>query len=699
MDPFFGVAGPGATVPGPQLPWGFANPSPDTWPSESSGYRSGAPIRGFSQTHVSGTGGAGRYGNFRLSPVTGTPDLNDLDGWLASPASDERAEPGYYAVTLQKPAARAELTASRRGAYHRYTFGDAGDRGVLLEVTSRVDPPTPGVQVPERSSLVRTGPRTFEGSTRMYGGWGAGSYTLHVAVEADRRPTAARLFRGRRWLDGATATARRQRLGVLLKFRHDQRVQFKVGMSFVSRRQAQANMRRELNGGFDRVRGRAERLWEDALSAIQVDGGTPEQRRIFATALYHSSLMPHDLSGENVWWDSDAPHYEDYYALWDTFRTVHPLLTLIQPRRQAEMVESLVETYEHTGWMPDARVAGNNGMTQGGSNGDVVVADALTKHLGGVDYLSAYEAVRKNAEIHSDEPLIQGRELRDYKRLGYVPSYLPRSVSRTMEYAYDDFAIAQVARRYGTPHETKQYLSRARNWRNLWNPETHTVAPRDTDGAFAADVEPFRVFGGWDAPYYEGNALQYTTYVPHDAQTLISRLGGDGQAVAWLDRFFAMDEGRGYEPGNEPNLLAPFLYVHAGRPDRTAEHVRRLMRTAYRAERNGLPGNDDAGTLSAWYVWTAIGLYPNAGQPFYYIAAPVFTRSQIRLADDRIFTVSAPKASPENLYVTRARLSGTPLCRAWLTHDEVARGGTLELEMSAHPNDWGTCARPPSLGP
>jgi predicted alpha-1,2-mannosidase len=698
VDPLFGVAGAGHTVPGPQLPFGFANPSPDTWPSESSGYRDGAPIRGFSQTHVSGTGGAGRYGNFRLSPVRGTPDLEDLTSSLASPASEERSEPGYYTVWLRKPAARAELTASRRAAYHRYRFTSSDDAGVLLDVTSHVDPEMAGVQTPVRSSLTRTGARTFVGSTRMKGGWGVGGYTLYVAVETSERPTGVRIFRGSRWLPGSAAKAGRERLGALLEFGRRRPVEFKVGVSFVSRAKARSNMSGELEGGFEVVRKRARQRWQRALRAIDVTGGTAAQRRIFATALYHSSLMPHDVSGENVWWRSAAPHYEDYYTLWDTFRTVHPLLTLIQPRRQAQMVQSLVETYEHTGWMPDARIAGNNGLTQGGSNGDVLVADALAKRLAGIDYRAAYRALKKNAEVDSNRPLVQGRELRDYKRLGYLPTPLYGSASRTMEYAYNDFAVAQVARRYGTPGEARRLLARSRNWRNLWRTDTRTVAPRTADGEFAPGFEPLLPYHALGTPFYEGNALHYTTYVPHDARALIDRLGGDAAAVDWLDGFFRRDADHGYDPGNEPGLLAPFLYIHAGRADRTAERVRHIQRFSYRADRDALPGNDDSGALSAWYVWTAIGLYPNAGQPFYYVTTPLFARAHIRLARGRSFTVVARHTSARNAYVTGARLNDAPLCRAWLTHDEIAAGGKLELRVGPRPNGWGDCARPPSLG-
>jgi predicted alpha-1,2-mannosidase len=698
VDPLIGTHGDGATVPGPQVPFGFANPSPDTWPAITSGYEAGAPIRGFSQTHVSGTGGSGRYGNFRLSPVAGMPDLRDLDDWLASEFSEEEAAPGWYSVLLHEPMARAALTASRRVALHDYRFDGAAPHGLLLEVTSSVDPKTPEAQRPRRSWVRRTGPRRLEGAVRMERGWGTGDYKLFFALRTNRTPRSVRMFRGTRYRDADRLTGgRRRRLGALLGFGAAERVKVKVGLSFRSTRRAARNMRSEVRGfDMERARARAERRWANVLERIEVTGGSDEERRAFATALYHSHVMPHDLSGEDVWTDGRGPHYEDYFTLWDTFRTLHPLLTIIQPERQAEMVQSLVEIYRATGWMPDARVAGNNGLTQGGTNGDVVVADAFVKGLPGIDYRTAYRALRKNAEVDSRTHYKEGRQLTSYEALGYLTPDQRASVSRTMEYAHNDFAVAQVARRF-EPGRVQRYLDRSRNWRNVWDPRTRSVNLRGADGSFKADLDPNTVFHTWYDPLYEGSARQYTTHVPHDQAALIERLGGDAAAVGWLDELFEAGWG-GYDQSNEPSFLAAFLYIHAGRHDRTALRLRQILEHDYGAGRDGLPGNDDAGAMSSWYVWAATGLFPNAGQPYYYVGSPLFTSSRFRLGGGRSFTVSAPAASAENRYVTGATLNGSPLCRAFITHEELSAGGVLELQMGSEPNGWGDCERPPTLG-
>jgi predicted alpha-1,2-mannosidase len=710
VDPFVGADGGGNTVPGAAVPFGFANPSPDTLRHETSGYDSAQPIIGFSQTHVSGTGGGSKYGNFRITPQVGEIDLVDF----TSPKTDETAAPGYYAVTLTRPRVRVELTATRLVALHRYTFPATESAHLLLDVSSIVVAGGEARQHMLEGSARVTGPNRIEGTGKFTGGWNPAPYTLHFAAEFDRPFKAHGTWRGKTVLPfGQFASGEKQSVGVIVSFdaRQDRSVQLKIALSFISPEQARTNLRRETGARwFDEVRRVAEAAWEAALSKIFVEGGTASERRIFYTALYRSQYMPHDLTGENVWWESSEPHYEDYYCLWDTFRTLHPLLTLIQPRRQRDMVRSLVDTYRHTGWMPDARIAGANGLTQGGSNSDVLIADALVKGLKGIDYQKAYEAMLKNAEVESPRPVFEGREVEEYKRLGYLSLKHERSVSRTMEYAYNDFCVAQVAAALGRPADARKYLQRSKNWRNLWDEETKTVRPRHPDGRWMSPYSPTRIysldqprFTWWGAPYYEGSGYQYSTYVPHDAQGLIERLGGDAGFVNWLDKFFdkarvSAEEAEGlYTQGNEPDILAPYLYTHAGRPDRAQERVRHLLATEYREGRAGLPGNDDAGTMSSWYVWNAIGLYPNAGQPFYYIGSPLFRRSAIRVGDTRTFVIEAPEATASNKYVQSARLNGRPLARAWLSHEEVVRGGKLVLRMGDKPSQWAGLQRPPSM--
>ncbi len=692
VDPFIGVDEGGNTVPGAGLPFGFVRLSPDTLNPYTSGYRSGEDILGFSHTHVSGTGGASKYGNFLTTPVSGELRISDR----GSPAAEETASPGYYSVRLTRDDIRAELTATRLVGLHRYTFPPSRQAHVLIDVSSVIRPDggkRPWSQQPVESTVRLVGPNRVEGTGHWRGGWNPAPYTLHFAAEFDRPFLAAGTWNGETVERGAETQGKHAGAFVTFDTRRDRIVRLKLGVSFVSVASARASLERESPGwDFDAVRRRAEATWASALGKIRIDGGSDTQRKIFYTALYRSHFMPHDLTGENVWWDSDEPHYEDFYCLWDTFRTLHPLLTLIQPERQRDMVRSLIDTYVHTGWMPDARIAGANGMTQGGSNSDVLIADALVKGLTGIDYEKAYEAMVKNAEVDSPRPLQEGREVAEYKRIGYLSLKHARSASRTMEYAYNDFCLALVAKALGRLEDYRKYLERSKNWMNLWDPGSRSVRPRYSDGRWLEPFSPVHNYPDgnysyWDSPFYEGNGWQYSTYVPHDVRTLITLLGGEDDFVQWLDEFF--DTGI-YNQGNEPDILAPYLYIHAGRPDRTAERVRHLLAAEYHTGRDGLPGNDDAGTMSSWYVWGAIGLYPNAGQPYYYIGSPLFSRIRIELGGGKVFILEAPETSSVNQYVQSATLNGQPLRRAWLLHSEIAGGGRLVLRMGPQPSSWGT---------
>ena len=689
VDPFIGVDR-GATFPGAAAPFGFAVPSPDTAAPSSAGYRSGAPIVGFSQTHVSGVGGGGsKYGNFRITPLSGALRTADL----GSPAARERASPGLYSVLLTRDGIRAALTASRLAAVHRYTFAPRRPQHLVLDTTSVVE--VPGGQSPIAARTCVRGRRSVVGWARIGGGFNGGPYRLYFALRTNRRSRRAGTFAGNRLRRRAcTRTGRGRRSGAWLSFGRGRRtVVARIGLSFRSVGRARRNLARA--GGFAKTRRRTAARWASVLRRLRVQGGSASERRVFYTALYHSSLMPHDLRGENAWWRSKVPYYDGYYTLWDTFRTLHPLLLLVDPRRARDMTESLVDAYRHTGWFPDARVAGRNGVTQVGSNASVVIADAAVKGLRGVDYATAYRGLVKDAERDSPRPFRHGRTLRDYKRLGYLPLGQGPAASRTLEYAHNDFAVSQVASRLGRRRAAGRYRARSRNWAKLWDPETRSIRPRRSDGSFLSPYSPDERYPtgpgrSFTPPFFEGTSRQWSTFVPHDVPGLTQRLGGDTELVRWLDELF---DGDHYDPGNEPALLAPYLYHHAGRPDLTAHRVRRILASSYLPTRDGLPGEDDAGALSSWYVWSAIGLYPNAGQPFYYLGSPLFSRVRIDPAGRRRFVIERHGDGP---YVNRALLNGRALGRAWLTHREVARGGRLSLFMGHNPTGWGASPRPPS---
>jgi predicted alpha-1,2-mannosidase len=700
VDVFLGADDGGNTTPGAQVPFGFVVLQPDTERPNTSGYRTNERIVGFSHTHVSGTGGASKYGNFRVTPEIGVHEVP-----VPQTASQEVAWPGYYAVTTGRGerAIRTELSASRLVGFHRYTFPRTKDAFLVVNVSSAVVDWGGTPQRPLHCEAHADDASHMRGMCKFHGGWNPGDYTLFFAAVFNRPAQAIGGCSGSNLVpDGCTqkdvvTTQEWQPAWVWARFdtTNDPVLEMKVAVSFMGYEKAEQNLREASKWDFDRARSEAERQWSHDLAKIQVEGGTPEQRKIFYSSLYRVHVMPHDLSGENAWWNSTEPHYEDYYTLWDTFRTLHPLLTIIQPERQRDMVRSLVDTYRHTGWIPDARIAGNNGLTQGGSNGDVLIADAMVKGLKGIDYETAYEALLKDANTDSPDHIYFGREkMSVYQKLGYMPLEQERSGSRTMEYSYDDFAIAQLARALGKTEDVGEYTRRSLFWANLWDAGATSVRPRAANGKW---VEPFdrrKETVRWSDPFYEGTPWQYSTFVPHDVQGLINRLGGDEQFIKWLDDFF---NGGNYNPGNEPDLLAPWLCIHAGRPDRTEAVIRELVSKNYRTGRTGLPGNDDAGTMTSWYVWSAIGLYPNAGQDYYYIGSPLFTKTRIDLGAGRELVIEAPNTSDRNLYVQSVALNGKALSRAFLYHSELITGGKLVLEMGPKPSTWGTEERPYSV--
>jgi predicted alpha-1,2-mannosidase len=420
---------------------------------------------------------------------------------------------------------------------------------------------------------------------------------------------------------------------------------------------------------------------------------------MFYTAMYHALLMPSDRTGENPLWQSKDPYYDDYYAIWDTYRASNPLITLIDQHRQEDIIRSLINIYEHEGYMPDARSGNYNGLIQGGTNSDMLIADAWVKGLKNIDYNKAYTAMVKNAESEPKCPKKEGREgVNAYKTLGYVPFGISVAGSRTMEYANNDFAIATLAKGLGKMADYEKYLKRASNWQNLWRAVGNHGAngfiwPKKKDGSWEEDFDVFRR-GTFKGFLYEGDSWTYSLYVPQDVKKLIEMSGGNKAFVSRLDTFFT---NKYYDVNNEPGFLTPCLYTWAGRPDKTAETVNETRNTHYGIGRGGLPGNDDSGAMSGWYTMHAMGFYPNAGQDVYLISSPLFSTVQIHLAGGKIFTIKALNQSESNIYVQKATLNGKLLNKAWFRHQDIINGGMLELVMGNKPSAWGMNDPPPSI--
>lgn len=706
VDPFIGVDWGGNTFIGAALPFGMVKLGPDmeTFDDHRSGfgYSSYGYVLGFSHLHLSGA--QGKYGNILVTPVTGPLQLQDI----RSARSAEQNSVGYYAATLDRYKVRAELTSSRRVGMHRYTFPASDQAHIVLNVAHALDLGTGsesqrflGAEVHVRSATEVGGVARFEG------GWNKGGpYSVFYDLQLDT--PAARM---QTWTGETLGSARDVAvdhdtpIGVVLDFHTHagQVVQVKVGISFLSVDQARANIRSEIPAwNFAAVRHTAQQRWNAELGKLRLAGETDSQRRQLYTAMYHIMLMPTDRTGENPGWTSKEPYYDDYYAIWDTFRTSSPLLTLISPDRERDIVRSLIDIYRHTGYMPDARSGNANGRTQGGSNDDVVVADAFVKGLTGIDYNTALEAMIHDAEVPPANAQKEGRGgLKDYNRLGYVTTADERAGSRTVEYAYDDFAIAEVACGLGKTDEARLYNSRAHNYVNLWD-KSMTVQgfqgflrPRTPDGAWAAPYLTVR--GTWPDFMYEGDIWTYSLYAPQDMRQLIGMAGGDETFNQRLDFIFSRGH---FDVTNEPGFLLPVLYDYSGRPDKSADVVHLLLEKAFTDSRAGIPGNDDSGAMSSWLLFQTLGIYPVSGQDVYVISTPSIPDATLELGNGKALRILAHNldAAGINRYVQSATLNGVALQNAWFRHGQIKNGATLVFTMGNTPSPtWGRTVPPPSM--
>jgi predicted alpha-1,2-mannosidase len=705
VDPFIGVDWGGNTFVGATIPYGMVKVGPDmeTFEGRRSGfgYSSSGVILGFSHLHLSGA--QGKYGNILVAPTTGPIELKDIK----TPRTDEVNQIGYYAAKLTRYQVKAELTSSRRVGFHRYTFPASQQSHLTINVASALSLGTDWQAQKFLGAEVHiTSNREVQGVARFTGGWNrGGEYRVYYYMVLDTPAKATQTWTGNTLSSAADATVGADTpIGASFDFatKANQVIQAKVGISFISAEQAKQNVREEVPAwNFDAIHRASTALWNTELAKLNLSGETESQRRQLYTAMYHIMLMPTDRTGENPDWKSSEPYYDDYYCIWDTFRTSSPLLTLISPDRQRDIIRSLVDIYRHTGFMPDARSGNDNGRTQGGSNANVVVADAYIKGLKGIDYETAFAAMVHDAEVPPEDAQKEGRGgLKDYNEKGYVTLADERSGSRTVEYAYDDFAIAEVACGLNKRKEAALYASRAHNFENLWDKNMTVegfkgfLRPRNPDGSWAP---PYLVVRGtWPDFFYEGDIWTYSIYAPQDMHRLIEMAGGNEAFVHRLDWTFLR---RHFDVTNEPGFLVPFLYNYAGRPDKTADIVRLLLEKAFTDNRAGIPGNDDSGAMSSWLIFSTLGVFPVAGQDIYLIGTPSIPDAALSLSNGKKLHIIAKNLDKQGLnrYVQSATLNGIPLTTAWFRHGQIKDGANLVLTMGPAPSDWGRTTLPPSM--
>jgi predicted alpha-1,2-mannosidase len=705
VDPFIGVDWGGNTFVGTTIPYGMVKLGPDmeTFDGRRSGfgYSSNGVILGFSHLHLSGA--QGKYGNILVAPVTGALNVSDIK----TPRTNEVDQIGYYAASLSRYQVKAELTSSRRVGFHRYTFPASQQAHITINVAHALGLGTGWESQRFLGAEIHlTSNHEAQGVARFSGGWNrGGEYKVYYYIVLDTNARTAQTWTGISVTDAKDATVGADTpVGASFDFatHANQIIQTKVGISFISAEQAKQNVQQEIPAwNFDAIRAASKTLWNRELEKLNLSGETDSQRRQLYTAMYHVMLMPTDRTGENPNWKSSEPYYDDYYCIWDTYRTSSPLLTLISTDRQRDLIRSLVDIYRHTGYMPDARSGNDNGRTQGGSNANVVVADAYVKGLKGIDYETAFAAMVHDAEVPPGDPQKEGRGgLKDYNEKGYVTLADERSGSRTAEYSYDDFAIAEVACGLGKTNEAALYASRAHNFEHLWDKDMTVqgfkgfMRPRNADGTWAP---PYLVVRGtWPDFFYEGDIWTYSIYAPQDMSRLIQMAGGDQAFINRLDFTFLRGH---FDVTNEPGFLLPVLYNYAKRPDKTADIVQMILEKAFTDTRAGIPGNDDSGAMSSWLIFSTLGIFPAAGQDVYLISTPSIPDASLALGNGKKVHIIAKNLDGHGLnrYIQSATLNGKPLENAWFRHRQIEDGATLVFTMGSTPSKWGTTTPPPSM--
>jgi predicted alpha-1,2-mannosidase len=717
VNVFIGTGGHGHTYPGVTVPHGMVQLSPDTrtlgWDACGGYHYSDSSIIGFSHTHLSGTG-IGDLGDILFMPVTGLPKVvpgtpeNPDSGYRSRFShSDEMAGPGYYSVLLRDYDIFAELTASTRAGFHRYTYNNNEQQSLVIDLAHKIYPdrnPSHEFRIINDREIAG-----YKGS----GGWATVQHTWFHA-KFNKPFTVAFYDNGQEV--SATQSLASNHLVAVLTFEadNDKELLAKVGISHVDYEGARKNLDTEIpHWDFNLVKESARQLWSKELNQIQVQGGTLEEKIIFYSALYHTAIVPYtfsDADGRYRGMDQSIHQIEGrrmytVFSLWDTFRALHPLKTILNPDLNNDFIYALLSKYDQGGILPKWELQANYTGTMIGSHAIPVIVDAYMKGLIDFDVEKVYDAMKKSVSYDTTGILFPSRAVKEKlvpkalyynETLGYIPADLEvEAVSQALEYAYNDWCVAQMAKELGKMDDYEYYLERSRRYAQYYDEETGFMRGLLSDGTWRYPFDP-RFSRHRRDDYCEGNAFQWSWFVPHDVEGLMELFGGKDIFIQKLDTLFSTSSeligeevssdisgmiGQ-YAHGNEPSHHITHMYNFAGQPWKTQELVDQVMRELYFNDPNGLSGNEDCGQMSAWYVLNALGFYSFLpGHPTYSIGRPLFDRSDIHLTNGKVFSIIAKNNSPENKYVQSVKLNGTNLTSAFFNHNDIVDGGTLEFEM------------------
>lgn len=723
VDPYIGTGGHGHVFLGANVPFGAVQLGPVNlsvgWDWCSGYHHSDSTIVGFAHTHLSGTG-IDELGDVAVMPTTGPVRVRK--GTLQHPDQgffslfshqEERVRPGYYAVRLKRYNIKAELTATERVGFHRYTFPKSDAAHLIIDLEQVI-----GLGRATDAHLKQLDDSVIVGY-RYSTGWAANQRIYFAAVFSKPIREFSRVnatkFLG---MNINLPATRSRRLKGIVTFAtaEGEQVKLKVGLSPISTTNALANIRAEVpHWNFDQVVADADATWNQELLKVRVQA---DKARLttFYTALYHTMVAPSVFNDHNGdYWGTDQkvhpnPGFTNLttFSLWDTYRAAHPLFTLLQPQRVNDMVSSMLAIYQQQGKLPVWHLMANETNCMVGYSAVPVVVDAYLKGFRGFDAALAYEAVKATA-LRDDEGL------KAVKALGFIPADgEAESVSKGLEYAIDDWCIAQMAKQLGKADDYAYFSRRALNYRNYFDPRVGFMRGRLSQAQWRTPFNPFT--SNKKSDFTEGNAWQYTWLVPQDVEGLITLLGGEQRFKQKLDSLFTAQGSMGdetapdisgligmYAHGNEPSHHIAYLYNYVGQPWKTAEKVRFITDQFYTTQPDGIIGNEDVGQMSAWYVFSALGFYPlNPANGAYVFGSPSVNQAVITLAGGKTLTIEAKNNSSANCYIQRVVRNGRPYLKSYITHKDLLQGGTLVYEMGARPSTtWGVALadRPKSVLP
>lgn len=716
VDPFIGTGGHGHTYPGATVPFGMLQVTPvngiSKWDWCSGYHYSDSIVVGFSHLALSGTG-IGDLNDILVMPVNKKVDLSketkgrdDVPYKSAYSHKNEKAAPGYYQLYLEDHRVNVELTTAQRTALHKYTFKEGDDQSVVVDLGFAIN-----WDKPLQTHIEIEDDHTISGY-RHSTGWAKNQKVFFVMKFS--KPIVE-FNQNEKSLHGVADQSAEGTTAVQLFFDKDSgsELKAKVSLSSVSIVNAKENMKGYEEGfDFEKVRAQAGNIWEEALSRISVETPVDSLKTIFYTALYHTQVAPvtfSDLNGEFRKENDSIEKANGYTAystlsLWDTFRAENPLLTLIAPDKVSDIINSMLAYYDARGVLPVWTLYGNETNTMTGYHSIPVIADAYLKGFKGFDAEKAFRAMKET--MMQDD-----RGLAYYKEFGYIPyTSLDESVTITLEYAYDDWCVAQMAKALGKEEDYEFFMKRSEAFKYLLDAETGFMRGKSEDGkSWREPFDPKHSNHREHTDYTEGNAWQHSWFVPHNVEKFVALHGGEEVFTQRLEKLFTeSSEITGdnvsadisgligqYAHGNEPSHHIAYLFNKAGKPWRTQYWVNHILKTQYNTTPNGLSGNEDCGQMSAWYVFSSIGLYPmNPASAEYEIGSPIFEKSTISLPGGKSFEIFAENVSDTNIYIQSATLNGEVFNRTGISHDTILKGGQLHFIMGSEPNkDWGVEAK------